>query len=794
MESNENDKSWKALEKRVPMMELPGPVQAYRQGYTPGYAPEMQEEDPHGGLIEYWHILRRRKGTVILIAFAGALLGVLVTLPQTPVYQARATLEVQELNQNFLNSRDVTPVSDGGAGYNMLADIQTQIKIIQSETLIGRTVEKLKQKMPAGYKAPEGRIAVWRKALNLPEPATDESGGDMAKAAAAALKVRASGQTRIIEILFDSTDPKQAAEFANLLVNEYIDQNVDARWKMSQRTGDWLSRQLDEMRIKLEKSEEALQNYARQSGLMFTNEKTNVSEDKLRQLQAELGKAQGERVQKQSRWEITKTAPPETLPDVLNDVSLRDYQVKLTDLKRQEAELSQTFKPEYSKVKRIKAQIASLETALARERKAITERIRNENDEALRREKLLAIDYAMQAKLVTQDAEKTVQYNILKRELDTNRQIYDSMLQRVKESSIASAMRASNIRVVDAAQVPRKPYKPSTSMNGGLGLLGGLFLGVAFVVMRERADRTIQDPGDLSYYLQVSELGVIPSDTGRVKRKLAYHSKKRQLAAAAADAETTTLMRPGVSGEAQPERVELVTWQHKPSMLAEAFRVVLTSILFTGKNGDRPRVLVLTSASPGEGKSTVVSNLAIALAEIKQRVLVIDADLRKPRQQTIFDIANERGLSNLLEERPLKPETLEGVIQETSIPGLFLLPSGPATSAAGNLLYSANLPELLAKFKSEFDMVLIDTPPMLQMPDARVIGRMADAVVLVARAGQTTRDAAVAARSRLVEDETRILGTILNNWDPKMSPGGYYGYYRGYSYRGYYGNYGNYGH
>ena len=671
--------------------------------------------------------------------------------------------------------------------YNTLADIQTQIKIIQSEALTTRAAEKLKQKMRPDYKPPVSRVGAWRKALNLPEPKASEE-TDAFKASDGSIKVRSAGQTRIIEILSDANDPTLAAEYANTLVNEYIDQNVDSRWKMSQRTGEWLGKQLDEMRIKLERSEDALQSYARQSGLMFTSEKTNVSEDKLRQLQQELGRAQAERVQKQSRWEITNSAAPETLPDVLNDVSLRDYQVKLTDLKRQQAEMTQTFKPEYSKVKRIQAQIASLEAALVRERKSITERIRNENDEAVRREKLLSTDYATQAKLVTQDASKAVQYNILKRELDTNRQLYDSMLQRVKESSIASAMRASNIRIVDVATAPKRPYKPSTTMNAGLGLMAGMFLGVAFVVMRERADKTLQEPGDMAYYLQVPELGIIPSATAKDNLHSGYFRRRKKISGP--ERLIPEAVVASVNGKTHEDCVELVTWQHKPSVAAEAFRVVLTSILFTGKNGDRPRVLVLTSAGPSEGKSTVVSNLAIALAEIKQRVLVIDADMRKPRQHTIFDVTNERGLSTLLEERPLKPATLEGVVQESNVPGLFVLPSGPATRAASSLLYSGNMPELLAKFKSEFDIVLIDTPPMLQMPDARVVGRMADAVILVARAGHTTREAAMAARGRLGEDDTRVLGTILNDWNPKMSPGGYYGYYKGYCYRGYYGKYG----
>ena len=772
------------LEPRKPLIGLAGPVRSRSYPVDPPVGDGMNEAS-QGGLFDYWRILQRRKGTVILIAFLGLLAGVLVTLPQTPVYQARTSLEIQDINQNFLNVKETSPVNDTGA-YSALTDIQTQIKILQSETLIERTAQKLRAVKPAELKTETGRIPAWRKALNLPVPGVIDERGSSLHAAADNLKVRAAGQTRIIELLFDSTNPKLAADFLNTLTNDYIDQNIEVRWQMSQRTADWLGRQLDDMRIKLERSEDALQAYARQTGLLFTGDKQgdkqNVSEEKLRQLQTSLSTAQAERVARQSKWEIARAAAAETLPDVLNDPSLREYQGKLADLRRQQAELVATYKPEYSKVKRVEAQIAEIGKTLERERKSILERIRHEFDEASRREALLALAYGTQARLVTADGEKSIKYNILKREVDSNRQLYDAMLQKVKESSIASAMRASNARVVDPAKPPRQPYKPSLSMNAAIGLLAGLFLGVAFVVMREREDRTLQEPGDAPFWLNVPELGVIPSALSSSRLKMSHYYGRKELPAAKLEPGLMPVVKAGSANGSAEDRIELVTWQRKASMLAEAFRVVLASLLFTGNNGSRPRVLVMTSASPREGKTTVTANLGIALAEIRQKVLLIDADLRKPRLHDIFGLANEKGLSTLLMERPWAPELMDGIVQQTKIPGLFVLPSGPATEAAANLLYSATLPELLAQFKKEFDMVILDTPPMLQMPDARVISRIADGVLLVFRAGQTTRDAAIAARQRFGEDETRVVGTILNGWDPKRSPNGYYGYSKGYGY------------
>jgi len=308
----------------------------------PGYPralppPEYFGNEQSGGLLEYWRILRRHKGTVILAAFLGVLAAVLFTLPQTPVYQGRTTLEIQDLNQEFMNLKQVSPVNED-SGTNALSDIQTQIKILQSDLLADRTMAKLKIATPAGLKPQESRVTMWRRTLNLPEPAAVPAREAMLKACAKSLKVRVAGQTRIIELLADSTDPKIAAAFANTLASEYIDQNIEARWQMSQRTGDWLGRQLEDMRIKLERSEDGLQAYARQNSLLFTGDKQNVSEEKLRQLQSELSKAEADRVGVQSRYETTRTATPETLPDVVNDNNLRELQMKLTDLRRQDAE------------------------------------------------------------------------------------------------------------------------------------------------------------------------------------------------------------------------------------------------------------------------------------------------------------------------------------------------------------------------------------------------------------------------------------------------------------------------
>jgi capsular exopolysaccharide synthesis family protein len=735
------------------------------------YRHDTDGEPETGGLIEYWRILRRHKGTWIVFAFAGALVGLLITFPQTQVYQVRTSVEIVGLNDNFMNFKQVTPVTQTGAS-SETSDIQTQIKIFQSESLLERVEAKLNT-AGSPSSGPAGRISAWRKLLNLPESAVVEPRTKALRKAAKSLKVSATGQTRILEITVDSADPQLAADFANTLAAEFIEQNLESRWKTTEKTSDWLSHQLDDMRIKLEHSEDALQAYARSSGLLFTDEKTSVSEEKLRQVQQELSTATGDRIARQSRYEMAQNSPPDALPDVLNDGALRDTQTKITDLRSQIAQLSATYTPEYKPVKRAEAQLTTLQAAFDHARAAIIIRIKNEYQEASRKEKLLASAYNAQTAQVTDEGEKSIQYKILKREADSNRQLYDSMLQELKESTIASAMRASNVRVVDPAKVPNRPYKPDAPKSAGLGLLVGIFLGAGFIVMRERADRTIQQPGDSAFYLNLPELGIIPSSK--------FESRPRRrvgLPPPAGGSEALVPSTAAAANNGRPDQVELVTWQRKPSLVAESFRSTLISILFSGENGGSPKVLVVTSAGPAEGKSTVTSNLGIAIAEVGQKVLLIDADMRRPRQHEIFAMENERGLSTLLREKVALngDKSLGGLIRETEVPGLSILTSGPGTSAATNLIYGMHMPELLKYVRADFDIVLIDTPPMLQISDARVLGRMADRVIMVLRAGFTTRDAAVAARKRFDEDGTRVLGTILNNWNPKSAPDGYYGY------------------
>ncbi len=396
--------------------------------------PEFLAEPESGSIIHCWRALTRNKKVLALCSTAGLLLGAGLALMQPATFRANSSLEIQDVKSDaskILNPTPEAPTADP------LSDIQTQIKILQSRTLMENVLSKLNIQSDRDLE-PHAQNGGLLSRLFASAPAENRK-ETLADKASKNLKVSESGQTRIVDVSFDASDPSMAARLVNTLTAEYIEQNLKARWEINHRTSEWLGSQLDDQRAKLRQSEDALQAYARQAGLMYTGEKQNISEDKLRELQMELSKAQADRVEKQSRSEIARSAALETVPEVLNDNNLRSMESTLTDLRRQEAQLGVTFKPDYTRAKQLHAEIQTLEAAVSAKRQTIGNRIDNELQESERREQLLASAYARQTHVVTSDSEKSIQYDMLKHEVDTNRQIYQTMLQRVKESTIASA-------------------------------------------------------------------------------------------------------------------------------------------------------------------------------------------------------------------------------------------------------------------------------------------------------------------------------------------------------------------
>ena len=719
------------------------------------YGAEWNDEaQSEVSVLQYWRIACRKKGTILWSAIAGLALGFLVGIPLKPVYRARTSLEVLSFNDDFMNVKETSPVSTNGNSSETSAE-ENQAKLLQSNSLIQQVSAKLGGRKNTADAQPDVAPSGWRHWLHLPAPVELTERERLVLKAADSLKVQVTPHTHILEASVESNDRHLAADYANTLAQQFIQQSMEARWSTTERTGEWLRKEMEGARARLRSTEDALQAYARESGLIFSDDNdSNVATEKLQNMQQVLLAATADRISKQARFELVKSSPPEALPDLLTeDPSLHETSAKMNDLRRQIAVLTASvYTPNYSKVKEAQAELTTLQAAFQRERVDTLKRIENNYREAVRKETLLADAYDSQVREVTGQSEKTIQYTILKREVESSRQLYDNMLQQMKQATIAAAVHVSNVRVVDKADVPKRPVFPDFRINAALGFLGGFFVSVFTVIIREQTDRSFRQPEEIKLWTDLPVLGTIPS--AEVVRKL--HSRSR-----------------GILSQSSA----LIPLQQQSSLTADAFRSTLASILFLAAKTSGMKALVFTSANVGDGKTTSTTNLAIAAAEIGKRVLVVDADLRRPRIHEVFDLPNRRGLSNLLWEQ-LPEEGMAALIQETAIPGLDVLTAGSATESAPHLLYSPSLSVLLRSAKEVYDLVLIDTPPMLQMPDARVVGALADAVVLIVRAAQTERAMLSAAQQRFLEDRTSVLGTILNGWDPTGNV--HDGYYREY--------------
>ncbi len=764
-------------ESEFPLEKADGPLAESNPRAGPRHAVYRYLESPsaeaaaspgYDSLLEYWHVLFRHRKTLLSFAVAGLLGAIVISLLQTPVYRVRTSLEIQ--NTNFQDIK--SPTTDSSESEPTPESyVETQVKLLQSESLLEDVIDKLKlhKDRPTGWRAllaAVQRMAVFSKHSRLPE--RDE----LIRQIQRNLTVQTSGNSRLLEVKYESPDPQGAANLANTLVSEFIALSQEERWKSAEGTAEWLTSHLDQMKAQLEQSEAQLQDYARTSGLSFTSEKDNLEEGHLKELQDDLSKAQAERIDDQAKLEEAKSKPVDSLPEILEDPTLRAYRQKLSELQEQYAELSATLTPEHYKVRRVQAQITELQSEMEKERANVVRRIGNEYAAALRRETLLSRAHAEQEKVVAEKSDKAIHYDTLKRDVDSNRHLYEMMLERVKEASLVAAMRDSNVLVVDRAKPPILPYSPNVPMNSAIGLFSGMLLGLGFVLLRERIDRRISDPVDAQVYLDLPELGVMPLDGGDVSwQSFGFHPHHSD----------SSLLPDSASSSSAGDCPELATWKRKPSLLAECARTTLTSILLPSQDREGPRLIVLTSPCPGDGKTTVACNLGIAVAEIGRKVLLIDGDLRRPRLHKVFGVNNNWGLSDVLwAHTPLETVPLSHLACQTEVSGLCLMPGGGCDVTPSNLFYSPRMSMLLKRLRNEFDMILIDAPPMIHLADARVLGRLADGVILVIRAGQSTAESAQFARQRFAEDGTRVLGFVLNKWDPKTSPSYDYRNYRYY--------------
>ncbi len=689
--------------------------------------------------------LRRRWGLIALLTLCGLVAALYLARRQQPVYEATALLEVSGITQEVSSANTSVPLVTDRA---VESNLQTQVRILESPELWRRVADKLDL-----WNRPEfQRRNRWWSA-GLTRPGGRSTREEVLRQLSNSLVARVSGQTSIIEVEAESPNPELASELANTASRELIELSLARRARSAAETKRWLSVQLQEAKNNLERSEQALQAYANENGLLYLAETNSVDEAALRQLQEALSRARQDRVVEQGRYERAMTGTPDALPEMLDDGTLAGYQTKLTDLNRQLAELSATLKPAHFRIKETQAQIKTLQAASERRLANILKRIKTQYDSALARERQETIAYEKQISRVTAQAGKAVRYGLLKREVDTNRQVYELMLQKAKDASIASAARATNIQLFNAADIPQVPSKPILILYAAIGLASGLLAGSVLAFGMSRRREGIRVPEDLTKSLGLPDLGVIPT----VRQRLGVRSYFRRLLGVSAN-----------GAEDWENRIELASCPPGDTPPSDSIRAIVASILYSNADGPPPQVIAVTSVSSGEGKTTIAANIAAILAQTNQRVLLVDGHFRRPRLHKIFNLRNDGGLIQALNDFSTPGSGSLNVVntQPTTLRGLFVLPAGSVSESQMNRLYSQSLTETFAALRHQFDAIVIDTSPLSDL-ESRPLARVADGVLLTVRAGRTTVEDLREAAQRLFQDGSVVLGTVMNRCDLK---------------------------
>jgi succinoglycan biosynthesis transport protein ExoP len=729
--------------------------------------PVKMEKPPD--LLAWWRVIRKRHWTVLTalsLMFVAVLTG---SLKEKPVYRAKALIEIGKENPSVANPQEMFQLDEVSDAY-----LETQYKVLASDDLAERVIHQLGLDQKAEF-LPSAFPWPWR-ANTTPTilPPTDSAAvPDLSVREAVLtsfqdrLDIRPIRRSRVVELRFESQDPELAARAVNAVAENYIQKNLEARWDATQKASDWLSLQMKDLKAGLEKSENDRQKYAADNGLLYLEtgkgDGESILNQSVREVQEELNKAQADRMEKESIFRLIQSGDYSSLPGVFESKLLQDLTVRLADLEREHAQLAATFTEDYPKVKETQSQIAEIKSSLERERWRAAQKISNDYFAALRREKLVRRAFVQKQAEANQIAGKSVQYGILSREVDTNRGLYEGLLERLKEAGVSAGLNASNIRIVDPGTVPYRSIAPNYPLNLGLAAFLGLGLGICVAFLKEHLDQTIRYSEDVFQFLGVPVLGFIPTMSalnGRKRKSIT--SSNREIIFGLAEA------KPVAAGALIADHPGNDLGIRKGSAFSEAFRELRTSVILSA-SGRFTNSILVTSAQPGEGKTTVAVNLAFSLAQLGQPVLLIDADMRRPSIQKYFPQRGSR-LSAYLGGQGAWQE----MVYPTSVSRLYVLHCGPVPENPSELLSSDRMRALIQESMATYRFVILDSPPLLNRADSRILGSMVGATILVIKGGDTPRQVVQYAESQARSVGTNLIGVVLNNLDSSLNDYSYY--------------------
>jgi capsular exopolysaccharide synthesis family protein len=760
-------------------------------------------------LRDYWAVLLKRRWMIIAVTLAVILGGGIITFTIKAVYRAKGTLLIEQ-EPNILSFEQIFQVDTYKDDF-----YQTQYKLLQSRSLADNTIGRLKL-----YENQEffGKAAGDKK---LPEKTDTVFRGKLVTAFLGRLDVKPVRLTRLVEVNFSARDPKLAADCVNALFDSFIDMNIQSRYKATEQATEFLTTQIAGLHSEIEQKEKDFQSYGAEKNIIALSDKETTIIDKLSELNKALTAAQIERVEKETYYNEIKIASPDYLPDALTNPLIQRLREDYNKLSREYLKKQDIFRPEYPEMKRLKTEIDSARESLKNETQNLIKGAYSDYQAAWKKEKSLEQVFNKQKQEAIQLNSNAISYNGLKIEIENKKSLLESLLRRQSETGVSarlSGLRTSSIKIVDRAEVPLYPSSPRKKMNMLLALFLGLFGGIGLAFLFEHLDNSVKTSDDVEKYAELPALGIVPAfSRDGYGKGYGYgyeygHKKKRAVVSRETRLETqnttqqrqetrekedktqekktgaeqtkidkrqeTKDIRPETNDkEEQVRSIELITYYSPKSSFSESYRSIRTALLLSSADPNL-KAIVVSSPLPAEGKTATVSNLAVVLAQANKMVLVVDSDLRKPKQHKIFKIKNLNGLTNYL----TAGLELKDLIKSTQVPNLFLINSGPVPPNPAELLGSEKMGNLIEKIKGYFNYILFDSPPILAVSDAMVMGQNIDGVILIVQGEKTSRETLQRAKKKLDMGKIKTLGVIINNLNIRK-----YDYYSKQHYYQYYG-------
>lgn len=723
-------------------------------------APLLFDDDRGIGSSELWSIFAKGWKLVVFCIVGGVIAGILVSVFAQPKYRSAVILNVErDSSGRFFE------VSSDSQSYTFWdpAFFATQTRLMRSREVAERVVSRLNLLGSPEVAAP--RSGFFRFFSD------DRGTNDLASAAnriQANVTTIPQAGTNLVELAYVGNSPKVTSDIANALAESYIDWSLETKFQVVGQASKFLGTQIEQLKSDVDQKEEQLHSYGMQKDIVSVDSKTNVTLQKLESLNRDYAAAVSERVAKEAQYYEMQSAQNVNIAGAANDPAVTNLKNDLAGLQRTYNEKLQLYRPEWPAMQQLRTQIANTQAAVNRALQEAANRVR----EGARREYLTAQrrEQSLQAELNTQKQEamslnsNAVEYNNLRNEVETKRNLLDTLQKRLAETEVAARLRGqrvSSIRVVDRALPSNKPVSPSYPRNIWAGMLYGLLIGLALAAFRDVLDRSLRTVEDVEHHLRLPALGVIPAVGALTNSRNWYgyggRAKRKQKNANPEDA-----------------KIELLPHTHTRSIVAEAYRAARAALLLSQAGGVRS--MVVTSCLPEEGKTSTALNLAIVLAQLDKRVLLVDGDLHKPRLHAALKMSNRIGLVSILVEN-VSPTR---AIQATAIPGVSVVTAGLPSPNPSGLLSSESMRTFLQFAEMNFDYVVLDSPPLDSVADALLIGSLTDGVVLCVEGGRTPRDRVRRTRNRLARSNVNILGVIINKFNDQSFEYGYGKAYRDY--------------